>query len=123
MGQVGATVLAGGPARVAPDGTVLGPGTSGAGLALQAGKYNGKYWGELEYHGASPGFDNNDMGFNQQGNLHIIRPHLHYRILRPTGILQEGDINFSAMLRFNWDFTYTLQHEYWLGANMRFRNF
>ena len=123
IGQVGATVLAGGPARVAPDGTVLGPGTSGAALALNAGKYNGKYWGELEYRGTSPGFDNNDMGFNQQGNLHNIRPHLHYRILRPAGILQEGDINFSAMLRVNWDFTYTLQQEYWLGANLRFRNF
>lgn len=123
LGQVAVTALAAGPKRTVPDGTVLGPGTTGVALALDPGKFNGKYTADVEYAGWSPGFDNNDMGFNQQANLHIIRPHLHYRILRPASIVQEGDINFSAMLRFNWDFTYTLQHEYWLGAKLRFTNF
>jgi hypothetical protein len=123
MGQVAATVLAGGPTRLVPDGTLLGPGTSGVGFALDGGKFNGKWNAQLEYRSWSPGFDNNDVGFNQQANLHNIRPHLHYRIIKPHSILLEGDINVSAMIRYDWDFHYVLQQEYWVGAQLRFKNF
>src|SRR6185369_17684566 len=67
-GQVAATVLANGPARLVPDGTVLGPGSNGVGIAFEGGKYNGVYNAQLEYRGWSPGFDNNDIGYNQQAN-------------------------------------------------------
>ncbi len=123
MGQVAATVLAGGPKRTVPDGTVLGPGTTGVGLALDGGKFNGKYTVQLYYRGWSPGFDNNDMGFNRSGNVHHFDPQLHYRILRPHSIIQEGDINFSAVYDTDWSFTHILQHIYWLGAQLRFKNF
>jgi hypothetical protein len=123
MGQVAATVLAGGPQRLVPDGTLLGPGTSGVGVAFEGGKYNGVYNGQLEYRAWSPGFDNNDMGFNQQANQHNFRPHLHYRILKPVGIILDGDINVSAMVRYSWDFHYVLQQEYWVGEQLRFKNF
>jgi hypothetical protein len=123
FGQVAETVLANGPARLVPDGTSLGPGTSGTGIAFEGGKYNGVYTGQLEYRAWSPGFDNNDMGFNQQANQHNFRPHLHYRILKPHGIILDGDINVSAMIRYSWDFHYVLQQEYWAGAQLRFKNF
>lgn len=123
LGQVAASVLANGPTRTIADGTALGPGTAGVGMALDAGKFNGTWWGELEYQGSSPGFDDNDLGFNEQANLHRFRPHLHWRFLRPRGIFLDGDINASAMLRFSWDFHYVLQEEYWLGAQLRFKNF
>ncbi len=123
FGQVATTVLANGPQRLVPDGTVLGPGTSGTAIAFEGGKYNGVYTGQLEYRGWSPGFDDNDMGFNQQGNLHNFRPHLHYRILKPAGIILDGDINVSAMIRYDWAFHYNLQQEYWIGWQLRFKNF
>ncbi|HWE27513.1 MAG TPA: DUF5916 domain-containing protein, partial [Polyangia bacterium] len=123
QGQVAATVLAGGPTRTVPDGTVLGPGTSGAGVAVEAGKYNGKYTAQLQYRGWSPGFDNNDMGFNQVANVHNIHPTLHYRILKPHSIVQEADVQASAFYLVDWAFTHMLAHVYWLGANVRFTNF
>ncbi len=123
FGQVAGTVLASGPQRLFPDGTVLGPGTAGTGIAFEGGKYNGVYTGQLEYRAWSPTFDNNDMGFNQQANQHNFRPHLHYRILKPVGIILDGDINASAMIRYDWDFHYVLQEEYWVGEQLRFKNF
>lgn len=123
IGQVAATAIAGGPKRTVPDGTVLGPGTSGVGLALNGGRYNGKWTGDLDYRGWSPGFDNNDIGFNQVANIHNIHPTLHYRILKPHSIVQEADIQLSALLRTDWAFTHMLAHVYWLGANVRFTNF
>ena len=74
IGQVAATLLAAGPQRSVPDGTILGPGTSGVGLALDGGKFNGKYTAQLEYRGWSPGFDNNDLGFNQVGQRACLPP-------------------------------------------------
>jgi hypothetical protein len=123
MGQVAMTVLSGGPQRLVPDGTVLGPGTSGVGLSLDGGKYNGKWTGQIEYRGWSPGFDNNDVGFNQVANLHHIHPTLHYRILKPHSIVQEADIQISAIWHTDWAFTHLLTHVYWVGANVRFTNF
>ena len=123
LGQVAGTVLANGPTRTVADGTVRGPGTAGVGISLDAGKFNGNWWGELEYRGYSPGFDNNDLGFNPQANLHNFRPHLHWRFLKPHSIFLEGDLNASAMLRFSWDFKTVLQQEYWMGAQLRFKNF
>ncbi len=123
MGQVAGTVIARGPQRTIVDGTVLGPGSSGVGLALDAGKFNGKYTAQLQYRGWSPAYDNNDIGFNQQGNLHHFQPTLHYRILKPYSILQEGDVQFAAFVHTDWAMSRVTQHVYWLGANMRFRNF
>ncbi|MGZ3425490.1 MAG: DUF5916 domain-containing protein, partial [Polyangia bacterium] len=123
LGQVAGTVLASGPKRTVPDGTVLGPGTSGVGLALDGGKFNGKWNAQLEYRAWSPGFDNNDMGFNQVANLQHLHPTLHYRILRPTSILQDGDIQASAVIHTDWAFSRILTHVYWLGAQLRFKNF
>lgn len=123
MGQVAGSVLANGPTRTIADGTVVGPGTGGLGLALDGGKYNGNFWAYLTYRGYSPGFDNNDLGYTEQSNLHRFRPHLHWRFLTPHSIFLEGDINLSAMLRFSWDFRTVLQQEYWLGADLYFRNF
>lgn len=123
LGQVATTVLANGPQRLIPDGTVLGPGSSGVGLSLNAGKYNGRWTGELEYRGWSPGFDNNDAGFNQVANVHRIHPTLHYRVLKPHSIVQEADIQLSAMWFADWAFTHLLTQVYWLGANVRFTNF
>jgi hypothetical protein len=123
MGQVAATVIAGGPERFVPDGTVLGPGTSGVAIAVDAGRFNGKLVGDLNYIAFSPGFDNNDMGFNQAANIHQFRPTLHYRILKRHSIVQEADLQAAAFLRTDWAFTHMLAHVYWLGANVRFTNF
>ena len=123
MGQAALTALANGPERLVPDGTVLGPGTTGVGLALNAGKFNGAWQAWLDYHGWSPGFDDNDMGFNQQANQHNFRPSLHYRVFKPHSIIQEADLNLSAMVRYSWDFKYNLQQEYWVGAALTFTNF
>lgn len=122
-GQLAGSLRAGGPERTLVDGTVMRPGSRGMAIAFEGGKYDGRYTGQLEYRAWSSSFDNNDLGFTQQTNLHIIRPHIHYRILKPTSVLLEGDINFSGMFRFTWDFSRVLQHEYWLGAFLRFRNF
>jgi hypothetical protein len=116
-------VLANGPKRVLPDGTVQGPGTSGVGLALDGGKNNGKLTGQLEYRGWSPGFDDNDMGFNQIANVHSFHPTLHYRILKPSSVIQDGDIQASALIQADWRFSHLRNHVYWLGAQVRFKNF
>jgi hypothetical protein len=123
LGQVSATVLENGPPRTIDDGTQIRSGTAGVGMALNAGKYNGVWTGELEYRGWSPGFDNNDMGFNQLANLHHFKPTINYRIIKPTSILLEGSVNATAMIHTDWDFTHILTQVYWVGAFLRFRNF
>jgi hypothetical protein len=123
MGQVAGTARVSGPQRVVADGTVLVPGATGVGLALDGGKFNGNYNFTLSYRGWSPSYDNNDAGFNQAGNMQRFQPSLHYRILKPHSIIQEGDINFSAFLQTDWAFSRLLQEVYWLGAFTRFRNF
>jgi len=123
LGQVGLTALANGPNRTIPDGTVVGAGTTGVGMALDAGKFNGKWTGELQYVGMSPGFDNNDMGFNQIGNIHNFHPTLHYRIIKPTSVILQGDVQASALIRTDWAFQHLLANVYWVGANLTFKNF
>ena len=41
---------------------------------------------------------------------------MHYRILKPTSIILEGDIQVSALIHTSWDFSHVLAHVYWLGA-------
>jgi hypothetical protein len=123
IGQVAATARVAGPHRTIPDGTVLVPGAGGVGIALDGGKFNGTYVGTLSYRGWSPSFDNNDAGFNQQGNMHRLQPSLHYRILKPHSIIQDGDINFTGFIQTDWAVTHVLQNVWWLGAQLRFRNF
>jgi hypothetical protein len=43
--------------------------------------------------------------------------------LKPSSIILEGDVQVSALVHTSWDFSHVLAHVYWLGANMRFRNF
>jgi hypothetical protein len=123
LGQLAGSARVAGPQHLVADGTTLGPGAAGMALALDAGKLNGKYTGTLSYRGYSPSFDNNDAGFNAAGNMHRLQPQLHYRILNPHSIIQDGDINIAAVIQTDWSFSHILQEYYWLGAQVRFRNF
>jgi hypothetical protein len=123
LGQAAATVRVAGPSHTIADGTVLAPSSSGVAVGFFGGKFNGKYTGQLDYNGSSPAFDPNDLGFNRQGNAHFIHPTLHYRILKPVSIVQEGDIQASAFVHTNWDFSVVSENVYWLGAFLRFKNF
>ena len=59
----------------------------------------------------------------RSANLHHFHPTLHYRILRPHSIVQEADIQVSAMFHTDWAFTHLLAQVYWVGAYVRFTNF
>jgi hypothetical protein len=43
--------------------------------------------------------------------------------LRPKSLILEGDVQASAFIRTDWAFTRMLAHVYWLGAQLRFKNF
>ena len=89
-GQVGASMLAHGPPRTVPDGTVIRPGDLGTGVTGYVGKEGGEHWvGDVWGGYADRKLDINDIGFNPRANLIYDGADLEYRTLVPWWKLLE----------------------------------
>jgi hypothetical protein len=83
-GLVGASMLAHGPARTVPDGTVIRPGDPGVGATGYLGKEGGEHWvGDVWGAYGSRKFDDNDVGYNQRANLVGAGADAEFRTLVP----------------------------------------
>lgn len=85
LGQAAASQsIAGSPARVLRDGTIVRPGDLGYGAYLTGGKLGGEpVRFDLRYEFASPRLDLNATGFQPNQNIHSVRGNLGF--VRPTG--------------------------------------
>lgn len=98
------SAVAGGPARLLPDGVVIGPGDTGWGLKAEVGKYGGEHWlANINYSGRSPKLDLNDAGFLDRANAHRLHPQVSWRHTKPYGALLESGIGVGVSLLRTWD--------------------
>jgi hypothetical protein len=117
------SVLVDGPTRTVPDGTTLGPGSTGVGIWSEVGKYGGKHWlFRLNYQGMSPGLDFNDAGYLQRANLHHAHAIVDLRTKTPHGAMVEGGLEAFLGFEQSWDGA-ALARVVDLSGYMLFRNF
>jgi uncharacterized protein DUF5916 len=103
--------LVNGPTRLLPDGTALGPGSTGAGFYVEAGKYGGEHWlARLSYLGATPMLSLDDAGYLRQSNLHQARGVLTWRTTHPVGPLLETELHIALTYAQSWDGAQLLRH-------------
>jgi hypothetical protein len=89
-GQVGGSMLANGPSRAVPDGTVIHPGDVGTAASAYVGKEGGEHWvGDVWGGYADRKLDINDVGYNQRGNVIYDGLDLEFRTLMPWWKLLE----------------------------------
>jgi hypothetical protein len=90
VAQAVASMLDHGPPRTVPDGTVIKPGDVGTGAAGYFGKEGGEHWiGDVWAGYNDRKFDDNDVGYNQRGNVYWDGFDLEYRTLEPSWQLLE----------------------------------
>jgi hypothetical protein len=90
MGQAAVSMLAHGPPRNVPDGTVIRSGDIGTGAGAYAGKEGGEHWvGDVWGGYNDRAFDDNDVGFNPRANVYSDGFDLEYRTLQPVWKLLE----------------------------------
>jgi hypothetical protein len=83
-GQVLGSMLAHGPSRLVPDGTVIRSGDIGTGATGYLGKEGGEHWVGDGFAGyADRKLDDNDVGYNPRANLVVGGGDLEYRTLVP----------------------------------------
>lgn len=100
-GQVLGSMLAHGPPRAVPDGTVIRPGDVGTGVTGYLGKEGGQHWVGDGWGGfAGRKFDDNDVGYNARGNVVLGGVDLEYRTLVPWSELLETHTRLEG-----WDST------------------
>jgi hypothetical protein len=88
--QAVGSMLDHGPARNVPDGTVIHPGQVGTGAGGYFAKDGGEHFvGDVWGGYTDKYFDNNDVGFNQRGNVYWDGFDLEYRTLDPSWKLLE----------------------------------
>jgi hypothetical protein len=96
-GQVGGSMLAHGPPRLVPDGTVIRPGQLGTAATGYFGKEGGEHWvGDVWGGYGDRKLDINDMGFNARGNSIYDGFDLEYRTLVPWWKLLETHTRVEA---------------------------
>ncbi|HEY0481069.1 MAG TPA: DUF5916 domain-containing protein [Kofleriaceae bacterium] len=105
LGQLsGSRVVAGPPARVLPDSTVLRPGTTGYGGYVRAGRFGGAgvRW-ELGDDFSSPTLDLNATGFQRTQNEHAPRVTLRYEQPEGVGSLKGLSARLTGIARWTTD--------------------
>jgi hypothetical protein len=97
VGQAAGSTLQRGPPRYVPDGTVVSAGDVGSAAGAYFGKEGGDHWIAGVYGGyADRKFDNNDMGYNQRGNIVVSDGAVEYRTLEPFWTLLETHTHLEA---------------------------
>jgi hypothetical protein len=122
-GQATGTMLAKGPPRGVPDGTVIQPGDFGPGLYTYLNKEGGAHWvGDLQFEYEGRKLDYTDLGYNQRSNDYRWRFDGEWRDLKPSGIFLERHARFEYFGRTNLDGLW-LGSGYQLNVSGTFRNF
>ena len=117
------SVVENGPVRLIPDGTLIGPGSTGIGISGEAGKYGGEHWlFHLEYYAASAKLELNDAGYLRQANLQHIHPFLIWRTKKPLGPVLELEAHTEIAYERSWDGA-DLRRHWEVNAFARFKNF
>jgi hypothetical protein len=121
--QVTGSLMENGPALVAPDGTIVKSGDTGAGGWVRVAREGGKHLLVLgEYSGSTPTLDYNDAGYMARANLHEARATLAYRTLDPGNLLLESYSAIGAIAR--WSFGgLNLGSTYEVTSRLRFTSF
>jgi len=103
-GQVVASQIHGGPARVAPDGTQIQSGDRGVAGWARLAKEGGQHlvW-SLEYTGQGRRIDYNDVGYMARQNLHEAKAGIEYRTLKPGALTLETHTRMEGTSRRNLD--------------------
>lgn len=122
-GQGTATMLAKGPARAVPDGTVINPGDLGHSVFAYVNKEGGAHWvgdAQVEYEGRK--LDYTDLGYNQRANDYRWSFDGEWRDMKPSGIFLERHARFEYFGRTNLDGLW-LGSGYQLNVSGTFDNF
>jgi hypothetical protein len=122
-GQATATMLAKGPARGVPDGTVINPGDIGPGLFTYVSKEGGTHWvgdAGFEYEGRK--LDYTDLGYNQRANDYRWRLDAEWRDMKPWKFMLERHVRFEYFGRTTLDGLW-LGSGYQLNVSGTFNNF
>jgi hypothetical protein len=122
-GQGTATMLAKGPARGVPDGTVINPGDIGPGLFAFVNKEGGAHWvgdAQLEYEGRKLAYT--DLGYNQRANDYRWRVDAEWRDMKPWKFMLERHVRFEYFGRTTLDGLW-LGSGYQLNVTGTFNNF
>ena len=91
-----------GPADALPDGTLLGPGSTGAGLRVELAKASGHLLADWVYEAYSPQIDLNDAGFLLQQSLHRVFTRTAWRAL-DWGPTRATEFGVELFGRNSWD--------------------
>jgi len=103
-GQLAASSLARGPARVVADGTVNAPGDVGSGAAVYVGKEGGAHWvWNTNVSAVTRKLDYNDLGYMQRANAIAANGQIEYRELSPFSFFREAHAYVWAGSTFNVD--------------------
>ena len=95
-------------------------GTAGE-ITVGRGGKNNKISSEHHFFWATPGFENNDLGFISQSDYKVLRGYLAYRESKPQGIFLR--YNLDMFYRFNWDYNNSYNFGRIGGeANLNFKN-
>jgi hypothetical protein len=121
-GQVYASAIAEGPARMLPDGTIIESGDTGAGGRLYAAKEGGQWLGTVELEAAGERLDYNDLGFMRRQNELRFAPGIEYRTLNPFWHVLESRLRAYSSIRQTTD-GLNLWRGYYVGGDVRFKNF
>ncbi len=121
-GQVYASAIDEGPARILPDGTIIESGDTGSGGRLYAAKEGGRWLGAVELEGASKRLDYNDLGFMRRQNELRFVPGVEYRNLNPVWYVHESRLRAYSSIRQTTD-GLNLWRGYYVGGDVRFKNF
>ena len=102
-GTVLGSLLSHGPSRLLPDGTMLGPGSSGIGGIAEVAKAGGSLLLDAAFETYSPGLDLNDAGFLRSQNLHRLFTRIAWRTFHTGGPALRTEWGLELFGRQSWD--------------------
>jgi len=102
-GTVLGSFLSHGPSRLLPDGTMLGPGSSGIGGIAEVAKAGGNLLLDAVFETYSPGLDLNDAGFLLSQNLHRLFTRVAWRTFHNGGPALSTEWGLELFGRQSWD--------------------
>lgn len=121
--QVVGSRIENGPTRQIPDGTEVGPGSTGWGVMSEAGRYGGENWlFKVGYSNASPELQINDAGFLDQANFHDGFVSLVWRTTKPSEHLLTAAVELFGEHRRDWELKDNLSTDPHIDATLQFSN-
>lgn len=101
-GQLTASMLHGGPPRVAEDGSVIEPGELGRGAYLQLARRGGAgVLGDVSLEYADRDLDYTDLGYSEGSNRYRVTTNLVYHMPAGHGMMRETTVHAEQLTAFD----------------------